>query len=191
MAGSGSIQLRIKKDSAIWMVGKKFSVEGIRTFINKDSFFILNRLEKTFIAESISETASTFGIELSFEDLQELFVGNMFIPTETEISSFAQKEEKVKLIANTQSLNTEYTFNAYDMTLEQVNISDRSGHSIVMKLGNYKKIKKQLIAHDKEISFSSITGDSGQLSISFTEIELDIEKSLIFDLPLRYKRIRL
>ena len=92
LSGSGSLQLRIRKDSLVWMTGKKFSIEGFRSIINKDSFYLVNRIEKYYHAEANRSLTRTFGIDLSFEDVQHLLAGNMFLPGKNDSTYFSKTD---------------------------------------------------------------------------------------------------
>ena len=55
-------QLRMRKDSIVWMsVTATMGVEVLRAKISNDSVWILNRMEKTYLAEPIDSLAQQLG----------------------------------------------------------------------------------------------------------------------------------
>ena len=89
----GTAQIRMEKDKAIWMVVKKFGFEGARALIRPDSFFLINRLEGEYIAESLSYIERKYKIPARFDLLQDIILGNAVFFTDdlrlrTESSAF-------------------------------------------------------------------------------------------------------
>lgn len=73
-------QLRMRKDSLIWVsVTATMGVEVLRAKISNDSIWILNRLEKTYLAEPLDSLGQSYGdhlvIRLPF--WQFLFLDNI------------------------------------------------------------------------------------------------------------------
>ncbi len=191
LAGSGTMQLRIKKDSLIWLQGKKFGIEGFRGIVNKDSFYMANRLDKYYISEAISSFMDNFGIDLEFEDMQQLLAGNVFIPVEDEITSFSQEGKNCKLICNTASYNISYIINAFDMHLYTLVIADRAGHKIYLSLDDYRKFGKSKVPYSRSFTFQAIGQPPYFLNVKVDELELDVVKQMPFTLPTHYRRLRL
>ena len=74
--------IRMKKDSVIWMVGKKFGVEGVRALVTTDSVYVLDRLNKEYRAEGISYLQLRFNLSMSYYDLQDILLGNAILLTD-------------------------------------------------------------------------------------------------------------
>ncbi|MBK8702075.1 MAG: DUF4292 domain-containing protein [Saprospiraceae bacterium] len=191
-SGSGSLNLRIKKDSLVWLMGKKFSIEGFRSVINKDSFFLINRLKKYFNAESNVELTRSFGLELNFDDLQNLLAGNIFLPQDDEITAYSQKGSLCTIDASVGNWKIRYLIDAYSLYLTGVTITDGSQRVIEVNLGNYKKHKKlPLMAYDRHYIFHNSPAEAVTLQLKIEEVEVDVVKSLNFDIPLHYDRLRI
>ena len=70
-------QLRMRKDSLIWLsVTASMGIEVARVKVSNDSVWILNRLEKTYLAEPMENVAQYLGIPLSLTLLQTLLLDN-------------------------------------------------------------------------------------------------------------------
>ena len=60
-------QLRMCKDSIVWLsVSATMGVEVLRAKISNDSVWILNRMEKTYLAEPLDSLAQQYGEELVY-----------------------------------------------------------------------------------------------------------------------------
>ncbi len=70
-------QLRMRKDSLVWVsVTATMGVEVLRAKISNDSIWILNRLEKTYLAEPLDTLTTQLGMPLSLPLLQALLLDN-------------------------------------------------------------------------------------------------------------------
>ena len=70
-------QLRMRKDSLIWIsVTGAMGVEALRAKISSDSVWMVNRMEKTYLAEPLDSIASQFNIPLNFPLIQTLLLDN-------------------------------------------------------------------------------------------------------------------
>lgn len=70
-------QLRIRKDSLVWLsVTATMGVEVLRAKFSNDSVWIVNRLEKTYLAEPLDTISSQLGMPLSLPLLQALLLDN-------------------------------------------------------------------------------------------------------------------
>ena len=70
-------QLRMRKDSIVWFnVTATMGVEALRAKISNDSIWILNRLEKNYLAEPLDTVSAQLGIPLSLPLIQTLLLDN-------------------------------------------------------------------------------------------------------------------
>ena len=70
-------QIRMRKDSIVWLsVTATMGVEVLRAKFSNDSVWIINRLEKTYLAEPLDSVSAQLGIPLSLLLLQTLLLDN-------------------------------------------------------------------------------------------------------------------
>ena len=70
-------QLRMRKDSLVWLsVTATMGVEVLRAKFSTDSVWILNRLEKTYLAEPLDTVSAQLGMPLSLPLIQTLLLDN-------------------------------------------------------------------------------------------------------------------
>ena len=68
-------QIRMRKDSLVWFnVAATMGVEALRAKVSNDSVWILNRLEKTYLAEPLDTVSAQLGIPLSLPLIQTLLL---------------------------------------------------------------------------------------------------------------------
>lgn len=70
-------QMRMRKDSIIWFtVTATMGVEVMRAKFSTDSVWIVNRLEKTYLADLFDTVSAQLGIPLSLPWIQTLLLDN-------------------------------------------------------------------------------------------------------------------
>lgn len=70
-------QLRMRKDSLVWLsVTATMGVEVLRAKFSNDSVWIVNRLEKTYLAEPLDTVSAQLGMPLSLPLIQTLLLDN-------------------------------------------------------------------------------------------------------------------
>ncbi|MBR5082348.1 MAG: DUF4292 domain-containing protein [Bacteroidales bacterium] len=109
-------QLRMRKDSLVWLsVTATMGVEVARVKVSTDSVWILNRLEKTYLAEPMDNVSDYLGIPLSLTLLQTLLLDNNegVPPVENQtvlLKTFAMGNWSAKVRYNNIKLNEKTAF---------------------------------------------------------------------------------
>ena len=113
-------QLRMRKDSLIWVsVTAPMGVEVLRAKISNDSIWILNRMEKTYLAGPVDSLELLYGGELAYRlpFVQYMLLGNIegIPPVENQTAGlnhydYYRGDIKVKLKYITIKLDEPTTF---------------------------------------------------------------------------------
>ena len=70
-------QLRMRRDSIVWLsVTATMGVEVLRAKVSNDSVWVLNRMEKTYLAEPLDSLCAKLGMSLSLPLVQTLLLDN-------------------------------------------------------------------------------------------------------------------
>lgn len=70
-------QIRMRRDSLVWFnVSATMGLEILRAKFSNDSVWIVNRMEKTYLAEPMDTLAAQLGIPLSLSLIQSLLLDN-------------------------------------------------------------------------------------------------------------------
>lgn len=70
-------QLRMRNDSIVWLsVTATIGVEVLRAKVSNDSVWVLNRMEKTYLAEPLDSLCAKVGMPLSLPLMQTLLLDN-------------------------------------------------------------------------------------------------------------------
>ncbi|MEP7319792.1 MAG: DUF4292 domain-containing protein [Panacibacter sp.] len=91
--------IRIQKDSIIWIsLTGALGIEGVRLQLNKDSFQLMNKLEKTYQHRSISYLQDITQVPFDFYALQEFIIGNPVFIDSNVVSYKATDNELLVLM---------------------------------------------------------------------------------------------
>ena len=109
-------QLRMRKDSLVWLnVTATMGVEVLRAKVSNDSVWIVNRMEKTYLAEPLDTVSAQLGMPLSLPLVQTLLLDNNqgLPPVENQavqLKTFVMGELSAKIRYNNIRLNEVTTF---------------------------------------------------------------------------------
>ena len=109
-------QLRIRHDSLVWLnVTATMGVEVLRAKVSNDSVWLINRLEKTYLAEPLDTVSAQLGMPLSLPLLQTLLLDNNqgLPPVENQtvqLKTFLMGGLSAKIRYNNVRINEKTTF---------------------------------------------------------------------------------
>lgn len=109
-------QLRMRKDSLIWLnVTATMGMEVLRIKVSNDSVWIVNRMEKTYLAEPLDTVSAQLDMPLSLPLVQTLLLDNNqgYAPVENQtvqLKTFVMGEFSAKIRYNNIRLNEKTTF---------------------------------------------------------------------------------
>src|SRR5687768_1418844 len=92
--------IRMRKDSVIWMTFSVIGVQGGKALINKDSITIVSTVDKEYYVFPYDELSKRFQFDINFDVVQAAMLGNPIIPrTESdevipESSMYLLKQEQ-------------------------------------------------------------------------------------------------
>ncbi len=109
-------QLRMRNDSLVWLnVTATMGVEVLRAKVSNDSVWLINRLEKTYLAEPLDTVSAQLGMPLSLPLLQTLLLDNNqgLPPVENQtvqLKTFLMGGLSAKIRYNNVRINEKTTF---------------------------------------------------------------------------------
>ena len=109
-------QVRMRKDSIIWLnVTATMGVEVLRAKVSADSVWVINRLEKSYLAEPLDTVSVQLGMPLSLNWVQTLLLDNNegLPPVENQtvqLKTFVMGNMSAKIKYNNIKLNEPTSF---------------------------------------------------------------------------------
>jgi len=186
----GTLYLRMKKDSIIWVRVKKFGVEAARAQITPDSFFIVYRFpDKVYDLGRIEDLMAHYKLDLTFEDMQEMMFGNAMLP-DTNTITVKQSEEEHMVSGISGDLTLNYGLDPYQLLLKRLLITDRTQRDVRITYDDYRDMGVYgNIANDRSYVLPYSETETASLRLEFKEFEIDKPRAIKFSIPSHYERL--
>lgn len=185
--GSIGAKLRIVKDSVIWMSASKFGFEVARVLITKDSVFMVERVQKTYIRESIEALSELAGVSVGYDVLQDFLVGNPYLDEgSNEVAYYTGDTLSIKPAFN--EIDIKHLVDKNDFKLLQTTVrDDKSKMDAGMGFEDYRALEdEQIFSYFRNITLDNGVDEPTTASIKFNNPELNIEKAIKFSIPDSY-----
>lgn len=183
----GNADIRIRKDSIIFMSIRKFGLELARVKVTPDSIFALNRLQAQYLVLPIDSLRALYEVPFDFSELQEVLVGNHYTRGMQAMSSVATPQGNwVKSMG--EHLRVDYLLDENNK-VKEATYADADGHSIDVQFKSEKAYESLLIPSERAYFYPSSEHAEYTLKMLLNKVEIDKEKKIKFEIPSAYTRI--
>ena len=76
--------IRVRKDSVIWMTFSVIGLQGGKALINKDSITVVSNVDKEYYVFDYKELSKRYNFEINFNVIQSAMLGNLIKPRSDE-----------------------------------------------------------------------------------------------------------
>lgn len=186
---SASCNIRIRKDSVIWMNLKKFSIEGARVLIRPDSVFVVDRINGQYLAKPFEYLQKEYHLPVNFQGLQAILLGNpVFFSSET---SSTVDSSLYLLTQKTDRLEAKYWLDDAKALLRRFLVDDfREQRSLDVKATDFRQLDdKQNFSYVRHLNLNS--KDTGRMNVvvEFSKVEINVPQKMEFEIPERYEKV--
>jgi hypothetical protein len=186
---SGTMQVKMQKDSAILVSVKKFGIEAAKIFVNPQSYTILYKFENAYEIENLDKIKNIFAINAEFHDLQQLLVGNVMIP-DSAATSIIKEGDQYILKTQEDNLHLEYSIDGKTLDLTQLKATDAQNRSVIVQYSDYRPYAgKGRIAYQRNITYPYSDSENGTVELTISEIVIDKPSEIKFSIPEHYEKI--
>ncbi|MDX5345843.1 MAG: DUF4292 domain-containing protein [Hymenobacteraceae bacterium] len=128
---SSTINIRMKQDSAIWVsVTPAAGIEVVRALITKDSVQVINRLQREYIATDFAYLAKKFNVDINFEMVQALLLGN-YLPAQPGKETLLAEAPMQHLRQLRNKLIVDHFIDLQQYKLQKLEITDADSKNTV------------------------------------------------------------
>ncbi len=178
----------LKKDSMIWLKISLLGIEGMRALITPDTIKILDRQSNVAHIAPFSRVKQFLGLEVNFQHLQQLMVGNL--PAICE-SMQIKEEGRMSYITECQKDSFKFLYNIQRESYRLENVySEKSNPKINVNI-NYTDFMPegtQLFAHQVDMELFSEKEGKNTVSLTHSKVEVNpAEISFAFSIPANFK----
>lgn len=184
--------VRMKKDSVIWISFSAVGIQGARCLINKDSITIVNMFKKEYYVFNYDSLSKQFNFNVNFESIQSAAIGNLIKPN-GQTDHVEKRDDFFILEQNSGSVNINNYVNPQTMKLERVEmIEDKSKNSGTISYYDFQMVENQAFPFSAIISLFYKADNktlNTQIAFEYNKAQLE-EKELRFpfNIPKKYER---
>lgn len=184
--------IRMRKDSVIWMTFSVIGVQGGKALINKDSITIVSTVDKEYYVFPYSELSDRFHFEINYEVVQAAMLGNPIIPRSPK-DEVVQESSMYLLKQNESDISVVNYVNAASMKIEKVEMKEEdSMNSLVINYSNFQPVADKVFPYNGTINlfYKTLSGLLNTTIIfEYNKAEVgDRELRFPFNIPKRYER---
>lgn len=198
-------QVRIRKDSAIWVsFSPLFGIEMARLLISNDSVKYINRINNTYFTGTF-ETANRFlDSNIDFDVIQSLLMGNdltyyddgrfrasydsreyhLVTAGRRKLRQYVKNNDDEKRIYIQNIFLSPETFKITNMKIKEV---EKENTRLEATYSDFQEVSRQLFPHT--INFEITAGIPVLVTLNYSRIILNDPKKLSFNIPKKYSRL--
>ncbi len=184
--------IRIRKDSVIWMDISVVGVSGARALINHDSITIRSNVDKEYYVFEFKELSKRFNFEINYQIVQAALLGNLLYDRRPEDKvlndgSFTVLEQLIGTAIIKNYINTAST------KLERVDLKEtNTSNSLVVNYSNFQNVGPKVFPYNGVISILYKTPAgviNNTITVEYNKAEVgDRELRFPFNIPRKYER---
>lgn len=184
--------VRIKKDSAIWIAFSAIGIQGARCMITQDSITIMNLVKKEYYVFYYDSLSNQFNFDVNFDAIQSVALGNLIVDRKKE-DAVVKEGEFYMLQQRSDSVAINNYVNQRTMKIERVEMLEiPSKNSAVIRYYDYGMVQEHAFPFSAIISlFYKANGKTLNTVIEFEYNKAEIEEKPIkfpFSIPKKYDR---
>ena len=184
--------IRVRKDSVIWMTFSVIGVQGGKALINKDSITIVSTVDKEYYVFDYRELSHRFNVEINYQVIQSAMLGNLI--TQRKPSDEVIKESSMFLLhQHVGDINVINYVNAASQKIEKVEMKEgNSSNSLIINYSNFQPISSKVFPYNGTINlfYKAVSGLLNTTIIfEYNKAEVgDRQLKFPFNIPKRYDR---
>ncbi len=191
---NATVNLRVRKDSLIWLSVSKLGIEVARALITRDSITVLDVFHKTYLVYDFPALSRQFNFEMNFDLLQALIVGNLPLP-KRPAQKIKNERDYLLLRQSEGKVLVENYIGEQDRKLKKLMVTEQpTKNTLRLDYEDFSTLNNFLFPYTSLVTVDYQSKTDGQfyqtlLTIKHSKVEL-LEKSpgFPFTISSKYKR---
>lgn len=185
--------IRIRKDSVIWMNFSVMGVQGGKALINEDSITIVSTINKEYFVFEFRELSKRLHFEVNYPIIQAALLGNL-ITVKSPADRISENESYDILEQTKDSITILNKINKQTRKLEFVEITEPgTGNKLNFQYSNFQPLGSKQFPYNGiiELVYRNSAGILNNTTISFEYQRAEIgdrELKFPFNIPRKYDR---
>ncbi len=190
---TATVNIRMKKDSIIWLSVSKLGVEGMRSVITQDSIFVLDKLKNEYTAYDFASLKEKFNFNITFDILQAAILGNLPLSRKKTKEKIIKENDLYLLRQKENTITVDNYISAENMKLKKISmVEEPTNNSLTLNYENFNMLNNFLFPYSSLISlqYQSSQGNyTTVVAIQHLKAEIsDKELKFPFNVPQKYDR---
>jgi Domain of unknown function (DUF4292) len=188
MSVSGTVNIRMQMDSAIWVSVRKLGFEVGRALVKRDSVYVIDRINNEYTTYGLDYLSKEYQVPANLLMIQQILLGNPFFLSRSVSSS--RDETQFTLLDQGAVQKLKLKVDAATYRLTQMDFSEPSAErSMILDLGEYNASSdKQDFSYLRTFNVSSKETGKVLINLQFTQVELNVPTAMPFEAPARFTR---
>jgi len=184
--------IRIRKDSVIWMSFSVIGVQGGKALINHDSITIVNNVDNEYFVFEYEELSKRFNFDINYDVVQAAMLGNLVMDRQ-ETDLVEQLASMFVLKQQSGTVDVINYVNAASMKVEKVELKESdTNNSLTIDYSNFQPVGDKIFPYNGTINLlyktpAGLINTTIIFEYSKAEIE-DKELKFPFNIPRKYVR---
>jgi len=189
-AQSIAITYRIEKDKAIWMSAKVMGLLPVaKVYITPNRFQYYEKINKTYFDGDFSMAEEFLGVEVNFENLQNLLIGKPMY--ELKRNQMLYNDEAYVFLQNISSiLAYSATIDNRRLQVKSQSLQNSNNESLKVEYVRFQTIDTQKFP-SKLLMTAKKDKEVVLIDLEYRSVVFDEELSFPFSIPTNYERIEL
>ncbi|BAV95368.1 deoxyuridine 5'-triphosphate nucleotidohydrolase [Ichthyobacterium seriolicida] len=183
-----SLDMRLEKDSIIWLNYSLLGFPVFRAKITPDKISVMDRINQVHYETDFSYVEKILGIELKFNQLQSIVFGEPIFPFEREKTSLSADSNAYKVI-DKSSLNKTVWFNSKTLKVIKQHVQDKNNRAIYLKNDEFSDYNSIVLPTSVSLTLKEDLINNTLVKLNFSTSGINKKFSFPYEVPKTYKRI--
>ncbi|GAB3490658.1 hypothetical protein GCM10027341_02700 [Spirosoma knui] len=191
---NANINIRVRKDSLIWLSVSKLGIEAVRGLITRDSIIIIDKIHKEYSVYDFPTLSRQFNFNMNFELLQALIVGNLPLP-KRPAQKIKNERDYLLLRQSEGKVLVENYIGEQDRKLKKLMVTEQpTKNTLRLDYEDFTSLNNFLFPYTSLVTLDYKSKTDGQfyqtlLRIKHSKVELvDKSPGFPFTIPATYQR---
>lgn len=176
--------IRLKKDSVIWVdiTALGGMVHAARAYITRDSFFMINYIQKTGTRIALTDVAKILPTQVDFATLQNLIIGEPLRPGNIRDIAVLGSSWLVKVQDGSYAQNLDYRKTDSALLSNMVSTIAPNGPQATLRYDNFETVSAKRIPSSRAVNIQN-GNDRFLLEMELQNMEFDKQIETPFSIP--------
>jgi len=196
---SFSANLRIKKDSAIWIsISPALGIEVARALITPDSLKFINRINGTYFKGDYKFLNELLQIEVNFKMIQAILLGNVYL--HYSIEQYIRDRENSELVLSTfkkRRIRRDIDVEIPQILTQEIWFSSLQNKIVRMEMQDYRPVRKFTVNYlqfemvdelnmPNKLIITAQADKHVKIDLEYSRMTINKELNLPFNIPENY-----